>query len=149
MRLPKLFILAGLGVAVMATSGCSSFRGALGSEKRAPDEFAVSREAPLVVPPDFALRPPRPGAPRPQEVDAQGQAVQALFGSAATLPARSPAEQALLDKAGASRVSADIRSTVKDDGTLVADKGALLKDILTTADGSTAPGVKVNQVPPK
>ena len=33
--------------------------------KRAPDEFAVVRRAPLIVPPDFDLRPPDPGAPRP------------------------------------------------------------------------------------
>jgi Protein of unknown function (DUF3035) len=142
------FTLLLCAVSLVAMSGCSAFRSATGSSKRTPDEFAVAREAPLVVPPDFTLRPPRPGAPRPQEVDAQGQAVQALFGSGASVPAKSPAEQALLDKAGAARVTTDIRSTVKDDGTIVADKGALLKDILSTADGSTAPGVVVSQ-PPK
>jgi hypothetical protein len=137
------------GVSLIAVSGCSSFRAATGADKRTPDEFAVAREAPLVVPPDFSLRPPRPGAPRPQEVDAQGQAVQALFGAGATPPAKSPAEQALLDKVGAGRVSSDIRSTVRDDGTIVADKGALLKDVLSTADGSTTPGVSVSKSPPK
>ncbi len=142
------FTLLLCAASLVMVSGCSAFRSAAGSSKRTPDEFAVAREAPLVVPPDFTLRPPRPGAPRPQEVDAQGQAVQALFGSGATVPPKSPAEQALLDKAGAARVNADIRSTVKDDGTIVADKGALLKDILSTADGSTAPGVVVSK-PPK
>jgi hypothetical protein len=32
-----------------------------------PDEFAVESRAPLTIPPDFDLRPPQPGAPRPQE----------------------------------------------------------------------------------
>ena len=38
---------------------------ALGMGKRSPDEFAVVKRAPLIVPPDFDLRPPEPGAPRP------------------------------------------------------------------------------------
>ncbi|MET0181040.1 MAG: DUF3035 domain-containing protein, partial [Novosphingobium sp.] len=45
-----------------------------------PDEFAVSRQAPLVIPPDFARVPPNPGAPRPQANDASAQALDALFG---------------------------------------------------------------------
>ena len=36
-----------------------------------PDEFAVESRAPLTVPPDFDLRPPEPGAPRPQEKTAK------------------------------------------------------------------------------
>ena len=49
--------------------------------RRGPDEFAVARNAPLVVPPDFALTPPRPG-----EADARARPIraprrsQALFG---------------------------------------------------------------------
>jgi hypothetical protein len=33
-----------------------------------PDEFEVVQRAPLTIPPDFDLRPPKPGSPRPQEV---------------------------------------------------------------------------------
>src|SRR3546814_18670367 len=44
-----------------------------------PDEFAVSRVTPLVIPPDLALSPPKTGAPRPLEVDSKGQALRALF----------------------------------------------------------------------
>jgi Protein of unknown function (DUF3035) len=132
-----------LMTSILALAGCSTLRG----DKKAPDEFAVAREAPLVVPPDFALRPPRPGAPRPQEVDAQSQAMQALFGPAA-VPARSPAEEALLSKAGAARSTADIRSTVKDDGTIVADKGAMLKEILSTESGKMTDGTSIGTAPP-
>jgi hypothetical protein len=128
----KAMIAAILGSA-LALSACSTIRG----DKQQPDEFAVAREAPLVVPPDFALRPPRPGAPRPQEVDAQSQAMQALFGAGA-VPPRTAGEEALLKSAGATRATADIRSTVKDDGTIVADKGAMLKEILSTGDGTTS-----------
>ena len=39
-----------------------------------PDEFAVESRAPLTLPPEFDLRPPQPGAPRPQEVTAADKA---------------------------------------------------------------------------
>ena len=39
-----------------------------------PDEFAVESRAPLTIPPEFDLRPPQPGAPRPQDVTAAERA---------------------------------------------------------------------------
>jgi Protein of unknown function (DUF3035) len=129
-----------MAASAMLVSGCSSLTGG----KKAPDEFAVTKEAPLVMPPDFALRPPRPGAPRPTELGAQGQALEALFGQGTALPQRSAGEQALLDRAGANKAAPDIRSTVRDDGTIVADKGVFLKEILTTQSGvKTIDGVDI------
>ena len=64
MTMNKSAILALCGAA-LAVSGCSSMRDAAGLTKRSPDEFAVSTKAPLVIPPDFNLRPPMPGAPMP------------------------------------------------------------------------------------
>jgi len=52
---------------LMLLSGCSDFRKAVGMDRTGPDEFAVESRAPLTIPPDFELRPPKPGAPRPQE----------------------------------------------------------------------------------
>ena len=62
-----------------------------------PDEFAVQRQAPLVVPPDFSLTPPQPGAPRPASRTAQTDALEAMFGGSAP---RSDVEKAALLKAG-------------------------------------------------
>ena len=39
-----------------------------------PDEFAVESRAPLTLPPDYELRPPSPGAARPQEATAADRA---------------------------------------------------------------------------
>ena len=50
-------------VCAIALSGCGSLREMAGLQKKSPDEFAVSTKAPLVIPPDFNLRPPMPGAP--------------------------------------------------------------------------------------
>ena len=95
-----------------------------------PDEFAVSRQAPLVVPPDFALTPPNPGAPRPQDSDASSQAMDALFGGPAP---RSAVESDAVSKAGAS--AAGIRSTVGDPATQTVSKGSVTRDILAAPEG--------------
>jgi hypothetical protein len=54
--------------------GCTDFRRALGMDRVGPDEFAVESRAPLTLPPEFDLRPPQPGAPRPQEITAADKA---------------------------------------------------------------------------
>jgi DUF3035 family protein len=55
-------------------SGCTDFRRIVGMDRVGPDEFAVESRAPLTIPPEFDLRPPQPGAPRPQEGTAADKA---------------------------------------------------------------------------
>jgi len=81
-RRPAL-IAACAGMALLA-GGCEGVREELGLTKRAPDEFTVVTKAPLVMPPDFQLRPPRPGASRPNELDPSQRARTALSGSERT-----------------------------------------------------------------
>ena len=78
----------------------------------------MQRQAPLVIPPDFALVPPQPGAPRPAEGTASQQALDALFGGTAP---RSAVETSALDRAG--EADAGIRSSVGDPQTFTVDKG--------------------------
>jgi hypothetical protein len=59
-------------------TGCTGFKQTIGLEAQAPDEFAVESRAPLTVPPEFDLRPPAPGAPRPQDVNPAASAQQAM-----------------------------------------------------------------------
>ena len=63
-------------------SGCDSLRRAAGLQKKSPDEFAVTTKAPLVIPPDFNLRPPTPGAPPSNARDPSTNAELALFANA-------------------------------------------------------------------
>lgn len=111
----------------MAISGCSILGGS-----RSPDEFAVARNAPLVIPPDYSLRPPAPGTAVLGPQDAQTQAIEALFGGPAP---RSQGETSLLDKAGRDRAAVGIRSTVGDPDTRVIDKGAVTMAILNAPQG--------------
>ncbi len=116
-----------LGAASVLLSACGS-SGILGRAR--PDEFAVQRQAPLVVPPDFALTPPQPGAPRPAEQTAQQQAEDALFGAPAP---RSDVEKNTLSRAGSS--APGIRSMVGDPGTNTVAKGSITRDIIAAPEG--------------
>jgi hypothetical protein len=71
-RVATLSVLA--AVAATTLAGCQSASKALGMSKVVPDEFRVVTKAPLVVPPDYALRPPAPGEPRPQELQPESAA---------------------------------------------------------------------------
>ncbi len=74
-RLPRVPLLA---VACLSASlllpGCSAIRQTIGLDRVGPDEFAVESRAPLTIPPEFDLRPPQPGAPRPQEASSADKA---------------------------------------------------------------------------
>lgn len=104
------------------------------ADRKRPDEFAVGRQAPLVIPPDYALSPPRPGAPRPIGGDSQQQALEALFGPGVQLPPRSEIENKLLSDAKALRTDPSIRNTADDapgpNGTASVDKGMFLRELL-------------------
>ena len=118
------------GVLVLGLAGCGKSSGVFNRAR--PNEFAVTRAAPLVVPPDFALTPPAPGTSRAQEADSSQQALQAMFGGPAP---RSAAETGALDQAGQTRAAAGIRSNVGDPQTNVADKGTTTRDIIAAPEG--------------
>src|SRR5579885_1352537 len=64
----------------MASLGaCSGVKKSLGIEKTPPDEFTVVARAPLELPPDYTLRPPRAGALRPQDQTPTAQARSTVF----------------------------------------------------------------------
>jgi Protein of unknown function (DUF3035) len=115
---------------VTLLSACGSSNGVF--TRARPNEMAVTRAAPLVVPPDFSLAPPAPGTARPQEADSSTQALQAMFGGPA---ARSASETGALNQAGQARAATGIRSNVGDPDTNVADKGAVTRDIVAAPEG--------------
>jgi len=118
----------------LALAGCGGGNKAGVMGRAGPDEYAVARRAPLVVPPDFALVPPAPGTPRAQEADSSTQALQTLFGGSAQ---RSATEQRIIGTAGSNAAAAGIRTDVGNAGTpVVVDKGATTQDILAAPEGS-------------
>lgn len=119
------------GMALCLTS-CGGVKESLGITKDAPDEFAVVRHAPLEMPPQIILPPPRPGMPRPQEQTVTSQAKQAIFGhdtpNAATT---SSSEAAILQKTGAGQADPNIRRTLDVESEEYEDKNKpVIKKIL-------------------
>lgn len=126
----RKFVPLAAGLASVALlSGCGAGRSL---DRARPDEFAVARQAPLVIPPDFALVPPQPGAARPQDTAANAQTLDALFGGVA---ARSASESSTIADAGADNDDPGIRSSVGDPGTTVIDKGSTTRDIVAAPEG--------------
>jgi Protein of unknown function (DUF3035) len=112
-------------------AGCGVFGG---GKQKSLDEFAVARNAPLVIPPDYSLTPPVAGTVSMTAQDAQTQAVEALFGGPAP---RSSTEMSVLERAGRDRASLGIRSAVGDPSTRVVDKGQSTQTILAAPEADS------------
>jgi hypothetical protein len=120
---------------ILAASAAATLAGCAGGgpfNRSRPDEFAVARNAPLVVPPEFALTPPRPGEPDAGATDPRAQALQALFGGPQP---RSAVENNLLQVAHADRAALGARSVVGDPQTVVVSRGALVQTMLQLPPG--------------
>lgn len=102
----KTLVTLALGGAMLTVVGCAS-----GGASNAPNEFRVVKKAPLVVPPEYNLRPPQAGQAQPFEVDPTRAGVATAFGSDIGADA-SMAERALVAAAGANAVSPVIREQV-------------------------------------
>ena len=136
-------ITAGLALGV---SACDILKEQVGLTKNAPDEFTVITKAPLVMPPDFSLRPPRPGAKGPRDIQPREQARAALLqtgkagrtgkntlagaaGTPSTAKA-SGAELQILQMAGAEGVDSSIRRIVNRETSVLAEKDSTFTDRL-------------------
>lgn len=99
-RLTTVVLLAGSALALTACAGTG---------KNPPDEFAIVTKAPLTVPPDYALRPPKPGETRPERLSTADRTRQLLVGDETSQPP-SNGELALMQTVGALDVDNNIRA---------------------------------------
>ncbi len=133
--------------ALIGLSGCAWVGNVVGTGKHPPDEFVVVDKRPLVVPPDFQLRPPRPGVPTPQNIQPAAQVVRALFPDYQAPPVGSEGEVVFLENFSES--NADIRSIVGDD-TKTVDKGEMLMELLETPGGErSGDGARIERISPR
>jgi len=127
---------------LLTLGGCESLSKALGISRSVPDEFAIVTKAPLALPPDYALRPPQPGAPRPQDILPAAQAERALGGRAAAERALggsySTGEQALLGKSGGAVADPAIRQVVNSEVAGLSTKDRSFVDRLMFWEGRPA-----------
>ncbi|MDO9338208.1 MAG: DUF3035 domain-containing protein [Caulobacteraceae bacterium] len=149
MKLNRAIVITAL-VASAGLAGCQSASKALGMSKITPDEFKVVTKAPLVVPPDYALRPPAPGEPRPAELEPDS-AARASAQARVLATERSDGEKVLVARAGANNADPLVRYVVDDEFGDVAHKEKSFADTVmfwrkdkpptASADPSTAPVV--------
>jgi len=141
MKIGKIAGLTFIAILMVASlAGCAS------GGKKPPDEFAITTKAPLVVPPDYALRPPRPGESRPQELSSSQRAQQVLLGDTSAAPP-TEGEILLLQKSGAVNADRNIRNILSAENGGRAEKSAGLANQLIfwkfladgTIDDSAAP----------
>jgi hypothetical protein len=110
-----------LAASAVALAGCSSTSDILGAGKDAPDEFAIVTKQPLIIPPDFNLHPPRPGAAPTNQLSPTDSAQAALFSDDPSQIASnmrgnySEGEKQLLARAGAANASDSIRQLIAAD----------------------------------
>lgn len=158
----RLVRMAATGLSLlMATSllgGCGSITSALGLERSSPDEFAVVPRAPLEQPPDFNLRPPAPGSPRPQELERERRSSTSVFGASQSAPGvlgqgplrgnpatqvsrQSAGEILVLQQAGAEQADPDIRAIVdrEQPGVVVGDRDFLDRLMFWKGEETAAP----------
>jgi hypothetical protein len=114
----RLGVLAACAITLI---GCDSVRSAAGLGKQSPDEFAVVTKQPLIIPPDYNLRPPRDGAPPTNQIQPTDSAQSAIFDDPQAAAKRmtgqySDAERILLANARATNPDPAIRQQVAADG---------------------------------
>lgn len=119
------FRLALVGGLAVGLGGCQSLRSTFGLDQPPPDEFVVAPQASLLMPPDFNLRPPQPGAPAAHAIVPSNEAETALLGQAAAsngAAASDPGVAAILNKTGAANANPAIRQTVDATSQRLADE---------------------------
>jgi len=136
-KISRTLGIAALFAGAALAGGCSSTENFLGQNRDAPDEFAVYSRAPLSLPPDFSLRPPAPGASRPQTVAPRKDAIKAILGNRtaqtggasatgikqASQPGTlSPGIQSLLRQSGGLDADPMIRTTVNRESSILAEE---------------------------
>src|SRR3954468_11026138 len=149
-----LHAVIGLCLCATVLSGCDTLRQAAGLNKKSPDEFAVTTKAPLVIPPDFNLRPPMPGAPPANTLDPSSNAEIALFSNAdpQTVAAGmrgnyTNGEKMLLANAKAQRADPSIRARLNADQRAAvqnADRSFTDKLLATSATPDTGRAVNAD-----
>ena len=109
---------------IIGLAGCGQLAQTFGYGKNPPDEFAIIRKSPLIIPPDYQLKPPLTTIEGLQPLPEQNK-VRTLLTNATPPPADtelSEGERKLLMLAGASNSSDSIRAQIDRDGQTVVPK---------------------------
>ena len=132
--LRSTYLFSTLATAALIVTGCTSTSRALGLEKSAPNEFNILTKAPLIVPPEYNLRPPAVGASSAENNYTQRTAREALLGDIDDAdPSRG--EIALMAKAGVNRANPEVRLEIDGANSVERKTEGFSNRVLTWQDG--------------
>jgi len=131
----RIALISALAGAALLITGCSSASKALGMTKTTPNEFNILTKAPLVVPPEYNLRPPRPGELNVEEKYATVAARKALLGEID--PAEpSRGEAVLIAKAGGGQADPAVRVMIDGENSVERKSQGFADRVLFWKNGS-------------
>ena len=147
MRNLRLLVLV-IGAAALL-SGCDSARKVFSNPKNPPDEFVVYSRPPLSLPPDYGLRPPQPGAARPQRVSPTDEAQKAILGKSASRKQQpvqgSAGVHALLRDTGGTNANPEIRQIIDQETSILAKEDvAFIDKLIFWVDDKPFDGIVVD-----
>lgn len=144
-------------VSALALTGCSETREFFGLTNRPPDEFLVVDHPSLAIPPDFGLKPPRPGVASAAGDNPSEKAAKALYGdskmelvpekgvSKLNVQGLAPSEQVVIMQSGSDKADPNIRSVIDREASkeVVANR-KLIDQLLFWKDEKKENGAVVN-----
>lgn len=116
------------------TASCASASKTLGLTTTAPNEFNILTKAPLIVPPEYNLLPPRVGESSAVNNYSQQAAREALIGDIdPTEPSRG--EIVLMTKAGVGRANQEVRLEIDGENSVERKTATFSDRVLFWQDG--------------
>ena len=138
---------------VFVMLGCAQSKKVLNLTENSPDEFAVIRKKPLVIPPKFNLRPPQNSQSESDKFTSKNEAKTALLGSdsakkntqKSSIDA-SKGEVAFLAKSGISSSDVNIRKILEEENSRLASyNNSFVQKLVSSVTGED----KKNLIDPK
>ena len=141
----KLSLLSFVFLFLAACSGKdNNVAKVIGLEQSKPDEFSISKNVPLTMPPNFSLRPVGDGQTAQRDSRAIRNAKQLFINELQQDSDLSSADIAILSQANAEKAIPNIRDIVDEESTALAKLDAKLVDKILFWRDPTPPGTVIS-----
>jgi hypothetical protein len=116
--------ILGLLCMTLTVSACGGgLSDAFAYKKNPPDEFAILKKQPLIIPPDYSLKPPNEAGSKIARTSTRVEAEQILTGREVDISEiASDGEKEILDRIGSDPSQNNVRSKIQSDGNNVIGK---------------------------
>ncbi|MBL6767822.1 MAG: DUF3035 domain-containing protein, partial [Candidatus Micropelagos sp.] len=102
-----------------------------------PDEFAILKKQPLIIPPDYSLKPPNEAGSKIARTSTRVEAEQILTGREVDISEiASDGEKEILDRIGSDPSQNNVRSKIQSDGnTVIGKEQAVTENLILNTTG--------------